>query len=105
MQSVDRCMDSGCFYHMTPNREWFTIYMSCNFDSVNVDNNKSYVVGMGQMHISMDDDGVRTLCEATGTDVDCYEFDLTWYLASQWFQMEIGIPSECAREALTMTKA
>ena len=49
---------------MTPNRQWFTTYKSGNFGSVYMGNNKTCaIVGMGQVQIAMDDDGVRTLCD------------------------------------------
>ena len=34
-------LDSRYYYHMTPNREWFTTYRSDNFDSDCMGNNKT----------------------------------------------------------------
>lgn len=56
-------LDFRCSYNMTPNREWFTTYKSGNFGNVYMGNNKAcVVVGRGQVHIAMDDGGLRTLC-------------------------------------------
>ena len=47
-------LDFGFSYHMTPNREWFTTYMSDNFGNVYMGNDKvCVVVGMRQVQIAM----------------------------------------------------
>ncbi|GMI70741.1 hypothetical protein HRI_000743400 [Hibiscus trionum] len=53
-------LDSGCSYHITPNREWFSTYMSVNFGSVYLgDDRCCNIVGIGEVRINMYD-GCRT---------------------------------------------
>ncbi|KAL0453639.1 UNVERIFIED_CONTAM: Retrovirus-related Pol polyprotein from transposon TNT 1-94 [Sesamum latifolium] len=57
-------LDSGCSYHITPNREWFTSYKSGNSGSVNLgDDRCCHIVGVGDVRIKMYDGTVRTLCD------------------------------------------
>jgi len=43
-----RILDSGCSYHMCPNRDLFSIYESCNGEIILMGNNAAYdVVGRG----------------------------------------------------------
>ncbi|KAE8686874.1 cytochrome P450 71A9-like [Hibiscus syriacus] len=55
-------LDSGCSYHITPNREWFLTYMSVNSGSVYLgDDRCCNIVGIGEVRIKMYDGSVRTL--------------------------------------------
>ena len=55
-------LDSGCSYHMCPNRDLFSTYESCNDEIVLIGNNVVYdVVGRGTIRIKMHDGIVRTL--------------------------------------------
>ncbi|KAK4422180.1 hypothetical protein Salat_1800300 [Sesamum alatum] len=57
-------LDSGCFYHITPNREWFTSCRSRNFGSVYLgDDRCCNIVGTGEVRIKMYDSTIRTLCD------------------------------------------
>ncbi|KAL0451879.1 UNVERIFIED_CONTAM: Retrovirus-related Pol polyprotein from transposon TNT 1-94 [Sesamum latifolium] len=57
-------LDSGCSYHITPNREWFTSYMSGNSGSVYLgDDRCCSIVGIGDVRIKMYDGTVSTLCD------------------------------------------
>ncbi|KAL0355895.1 UNVERIFIED_CONTAM: Retrovirus-related Pol polyprotein from transposon TNT 1-94 [Sesamum radiatum] len=64
-QFVDaRILDSGCSYHITPNREWFTSYRSGNSGSVYLgDDRCCNIAGVGDVRIKMYDGTVRTLCD------------------------------------------
>ncbi|KAK4414014.1 hypothetical protein Salat_2814200 [Sesamum alatum] len=54
-------LDSGCSYHITPNRKWFTSYRSSNSSSVYLgDDRCCNIVGIGDVRIKMYDDGVGT---------------------------------------------
>ncbi|KAL0459208.1 UNVERIFIED_CONTAM: Retrovirus-related Pol polyprotein from transposon TNT 1-94 [Sesamum latifolium] len=47
-------LDSGCSYHITPNREWFTSYRSGNSGSVYLgDDRCCHIVGVGDVRIKM----------------------------------------------------
>ena len=49
-------IDSGCLYHMTPNRTWFKDYSQEDSGMVLLGNNKpNKVVGIGLIRISMYD--------------------------------------------------
>ena len=49
-------LDSACSYHMTPNKDWFNIYMSVNSGFVLIGNDASCkVVGIGNIRIKMFD--------------------------------------------------
>ncbi|KAL4360887.1 hypothetical protein GQ457_04G022640 [Hibiscus cannabinus] len=57
-------LDSGCSYHITPNREWFSTYMPINSGSVYLgDDSCCNIVGIGEVRIRMYDGTVRTLCD------------------------------------------
>ncbi|KAL0284885.1 UNVERIFIED_CONTAM: Retrovirus-related Pol polyprotein from transposon TNT 1-94 [Sesamum calycinum] len=64
-QCVDAwILDSGCSYHITPNREWFTPYRSCNSGSVYLgDDRCCNIIGVGDVRIKMYDGTVRTLSD------------------------------------------
>ncbi|KAE8705298.1 Mitogen-activated protein kinase kinase kinase YODA [Hibiscus syriacus] len=54
--------DSGCSYHITPNREWFSTYRSVNSGSVYLgDDRCCNIVGIGDVRIKMYDGSVWTL--------------------------------------------
>ena len=55
-------IDSGCSYHMCPNRDWFTTYQPIKCGVVLMGSNMSCkVVGIGSIRINMHDGVVRTL--------------------------------------------
>ena len=57
-------LDSGCTFHMTPNRGWFSTYKHVHKGVVLMGNNASCkVAGIGTVHIRMFDRVVRTLGE------------------------------------------
>ena len=57
-------LDSGCSYHITPNREWFTSYRSVSSGSVYLgDGRCCNIVGIGEVRIKIYDGTVRTLCD------------------------------------------
>lgn len=57
-------LDSGCSYHMCPNREWFTTYRSTDGGTVLMGNNHSCKTeGLGSVRIKMHDGVVRTLMD------------------------------------------
>ncbi|GMI95059.1 hypothetical protein HRI_003175200 [Hibiscus trionum] len=57
-------LDSGCSYHITPNKEWFSTYMSVNFGSVYLgDDRCCNIVGIGEVRNKIYDGTVRTLCD------------------------------------------
>jgi len=57
-------LDSGCSYHITPNKEWFTTYRSANSSCVYLgDDRCCNIVGIGDVRIRMYDGTVRTLCD------------------------------------------
>ncbi|KAE8729500.1 Disulfide isomerase L-2 isoform 2 [Hibiscus syriacus] len=57
-------LDSGCSYHITPNMEWFSTYMSVNSSYVYLcDDICCNIVGIGEVRIKMYDGIVRTLCD------------------------------------------
>ena len=57
-------LDSGCSYHMSPNKDWFATYESIDGGKVLMGNNVACkVVGIGTMRIKMHDGIVRTLTE------------------------------------------
>ena len=63
-------MDSGCSFHMSPYRDWFSTYDIAGAAVLMSNNAASKVVGIGSIHIKMHDGIVRTL-----TDV-CHVLDL-----------------------------
>ena len=55
-------LDSGCSYHMCPNRDWFTTYNDVNGGTVLMGNDHACeIVGVGTVRIKMHDGVVRTL--------------------------------------------
>ncbi|KAL4284674.1 hypothetical protein GQ457_16G014350 [Hibiscus cannabinus] len=57
-------LGSGYSYHITPNREWFSTYMSVNSGSVYLGYDRCCnIVGIGEVRIKMYDGTVRTLCD------------------------------------------
>ena len=57
-------LDSGCSYHMYPNRDWFTTYREINGGSVLIGNNVACkTVGIGIVKAKMYDGIVRTLAK------------------------------------------
>ena len=57
-------LDSTCFFHVTPHRDWFDIYKSINCGFVLMSNDATCkVVGIGSIKIKMFDNVVRTLGE------------------------------------------
>ncbi|KAL4304503.1 hypothetical protein GQ457_10G014750 [Hibiscus cannabinus] len=57
-------LDSGCSYHITSNREWFSTYMHVNCGSVYLgDDSCCNIVGIGEVRIRMYDGTIRTLCD------------------------------------------
>ncbi|KAG8499139.1 hypothetical protein CXB51_005544 [Gossypium anomalum] len=55
-------LDSGCSFHMCPNREWFSTYSLVEGGVVRVGNNSfSKVIGIGTVKIKMHDGTIRTL--------------------------------------------
>ncbi|KAE8735061.1 hypothetical protein F3Y22_tig00000477pilonHSYRG00233 [Hibiscus syriacus] len=56
-------LDSGCSYHITPNREWFSTYILVKSGSVYLgDYRCCNIVGIGDVRIKMYDGSIRTLC-------------------------------------------
>ncbi|KAK3003807.1 hypothetical protein RJ639_018965 [Escallonia herrerae] len=57
-------LDTGCSYHICPNRDWFATYHSFDGGKVLMGNNVAYkVVGIGSIQIMMHDGIVRTLTD------------------------------------------
>ena len=55
-------LDTGCSYHMSPDRKWFTTYKEIDNSAVMMGNNNSCkTVGIGSVRIKMFDGIVRTL--------------------------------------------
>ena len=55
-------LDTGCIFHMSPKRDWYTTYDSVNGGSVLMGNNVAYkIVGIGTIRIRMHDGIIRTL--------------------------------------------
>ncbi|KAE8669591.1 hypothetical protein F3Y22_tig00112230pilonHSYRG00138 [Hibiscus syriacus] len=55
-------LDSGCSYHIMPNREWFSTYRPVNSGSVYLgDDRCCNIVGIGDVRIKMHDGSVRML--------------------------------------------
>ena len=55
-------MDSGCLFYMSPCRDWFETYKSCNGGTVIVGNNASCkVTGIGSMRLRTADGQRLTL--------------------------------------------
>ncbi|KAG8478618.1 hypothetical protein CXB51_028426 [Gossypium anomalum] len=57
-------LDSGCSFHMCPNREWFSTYSSVEGGVMRMGNDSSSkVVGIGTVKIKMHDGTIRTLSD------------------------------------------
>ncbi|GKD93959.1 retrovirus-related pol polyprotein from transposon TNT 1-94 [Tanacetum coccineum] len=55
-------VDSGCTFHMTPHRSWFTTYESFNGGNVYIGNHSICpVIGKGNIQVKMHDNVVRTI--------------------------------------------
>ncbi|KAG8477766.1 hypothetical protein CXB51_027752 [Gossypium anomalum] len=57
-------LDSGCTFHMSPNRDWFTTYETVSGGVVLIGNNASCIIaGVGTIKVKMFDGVVRTLSD------------------------------------------
>ncbi|KAG8475541.1 hypothetical protein CXB51_032350 [Gossypium anomalum] len=57
-------LDSGCSFHMCPNREWFSTYSSVESGVVRMGNDSSSkVIGIGTVKIKMHDGTIKTLSD------------------------------------------
>jgi len=57
-------LDSTCYYHITPNKDWLDTYKLVNYSSILIGNNDPCkVVGIRNMKIIIFDDVVRISCE------------------------------------------
>ncbi|KAK5832860.1 hypothetical protein PVK06_016665 [Gossypium arboreum] len=57
-------LDSGCSFHMCPNREWFSTYSSVEGGVVRMGNDSSSkVIGIGTVKIRIHDGTIRTLSD------------------------------------------
>ncbi|KAG8493558.1 hypothetical protein CXB51_011740 [Gossypium anomalum] len=62
--SEEWILDSGCTFHMSPNRDWFTTYKTVSEDVVLMGNNASCkIAGVGIIKVKMFDGVVRTLSD------------------------------------------
>ncbi|KAG8498673.1 hypothetical protein CXB51_004985 [Gossypium anomalum] len=62
--SEEWILDSGCTFHMSPNRDWFTTYETVSEGVVLMGNNTSCkIAGVGTIKVKMFDGVVRTLSE------------------------------------------
>ncbi|KAG8489524.1 hypothetical protein CXB51_017540 [Gossypium anomalum] len=62
--SEEWILDSGCIFHMSPNRDWFTTYETMSEGVVLMGNNASCkIVGVGTIKVKMFDGVVRTLSD------------------------------------------
>ncbi|KAK5795348.1 hypothetical protein PVK06_036610 [Gossypium arboreum] len=62
--SEEWILDSGCTFHMSPNRDWFTTYETVSEGVVLMGNNASYkIAGVGTIKIKMFHGVVRTLSD------------------------------------------
>ena len=60
--NADWILDSGCTYHMCPNKNWFHSYSKIYEGQVLLGNNMScQVVGIGSIQLKLDDGTVKTL--------------------------------------------
>ena len=57
-------LDSACFFHVTPNRDWFDTYKLVNFGIVTMGNGSHCkITGICNIRIKMFDGVIRTLCD------------------------------------------
>ncbi|KAG8498902.1 hypothetical protein CXB51_005261 [Gossypium anomalum] len=62
--SEEWILDSGCTFHMSPNRDWFTTYETVSEGVVLMGNNASCkIAGVGTIKVKMFDGVVRTLSD------------------------------------------
>ncbi|KAG8492957.1 hypothetical protein CXB51_012663 [Gossypium anomalum] len=62
--SEEWILDSGCTFHMSPNRDWFTTYETVSEGVVLMGNNTSCkIAGVGTIKVKMFDGVVRTLSD------------------------------------------
>ncbi|KAG8497502.1 hypothetical protein CXB51_008962 [Gossypium anomalum] len=62
--SEEWILDSGCTFHMSPNRDWFTTYETVSEGVVLMGNNASCkIAGVGTIKVNMFDRVVRTLSD------------------------------------------
>ncbi|KAG8478499.1 hypothetical protein CXB51_028393 [Gossypium anomalum] len=62
--SEEWILDSGCTFHMSPNRDWFTTYETVSEGVVLMGNNASCkITGVGTIKVKMFDGVVRTLSD------------------------------------------
>ncbi|KAG8477584.1 hypothetical protein CXB51_031066 [Gossypium anomalum] len=62
--SEEWILDSGCTFHMSPNRDWFTTYEIVSEDVVLMGNNAlCKIAGVGRIKVKMFDGVVRTLSD------------------------------------------
>ncbi|KAG8497073.1 hypothetical protein CXB51_008352 [Gossypium anomalum] len=62
--SVEWILDSGCTFHISPNRDWFTTYETVSEGVVLIGNNASCkIAGVGTIKVKMFDGVVRTLSD------------------------------------------
>ncbi|KAG8477771.1 hypothetical protein CXB51_027720 [Gossypium anomalum] len=66
--SEEWILDSGCTFHMSPNRDWFTTYETVSEGVVLMGNNASCkIAGVGTIKVKMFDGVVRTLSDVRYT--------------------------------------
>ncbi|KAG8479421.1 hypothetical protein CXB51_029920 [Gossypium anomalum] len=64
--SEEWILDSGCTFHMSPNRDWFTTYEIVSEGVVLIENNTSCkIAGVGTIKVKMFDGVVRTLSDGS----------------------------------------
>ncbi|KAG8496862.1 hypothetical protein CXB51_008020 [Gossypium anomalum] len=64
--SEEWTLDSGCTFHMSPNRDWFTTYETVSAGVVLMGNNTSCkIAGVGTIKVNMFDGVVRTLSDGS----------------------------------------
>ncbi|KAG8490814.1 hypothetical protein CXB51_013991 [Gossypium anomalum] len=69
--SEEWILDSGCTFHMNPNRDWFTTYETVSEDVVLMGNNASYkIAGVGTIKVKMFDGVVKTLSDGSSVTGD-----------------------------------
>ncbi|KAG8481450.1 hypothetical protein CXB51_026306 [Gossypium anomalum] len=62
--SEEWILDSGCTFHISPNRDWFTTYETVSEGAVLIGNNASCkITGVGTIKVKMFDGVVRTLSD------------------------------------------
>ncbi|KAG8480753.1 hypothetical protein CXB51_025439 [Gossypium anomalum] len=88
--SEEWILDSGCTFHMSPNRDWFTTYETVSEGVVLMGNNASCkIAGVGTIKVKMFDGVVRTL-----SDVRCRFLFLSDDDITKLWHMRLGHMSE-----------